>query len=88
MFSFDDENLRETAEVIQILNPYARDRTTESLMDHMRRTASESLDNSMGYVSTLGYTLSAYKSSDGQIGVKASVATHMIKDWLKKRGAQ
>jgi hypothetical protein len=85
MLVFDDDTLRETAEMLFMINPYTQHMSIDEIVQHMKRTASESLTRKLGYVSTLGYVLTAYSRLDGDIGVKASIASYTLKEYIQKR---
>lgn len=85
-FYFDEQNLRETAEAVIALNPFAEAFTVEKLIEEMKGTAADSLDEDLGYVSILGYVLSAYNAEYGRIGVKASVSSFLVKEYIKSKG--
>lgn len=83
---FDDYELRNTAEVILSVNPYAENETIEGLVERMKNMAYQYLlDGKSSFCGTLGFYLSAYKSPDGEIEVRSTVGSHMILEYLEKQ---
>jgi len=84
---FDLENLRETAEVVRVLNPHAEHFTTNELVEQMIRTAREArLDTDLGYVGYRGFMLTAFRcSSDERVHIKASVSSYCVASYLKEK---
>ena len=84
---FDLENLRDTAEVVRILNPHAEHFTTNELVEQMISTAREArLNTDLGYVATRGFMLSAFKCpSDKRVHIKASVSSYCVASYLKEK---
>lgn len=85
-FEFDEHNLRETAEVVIAINPYAEGFTVDGLIAEMKELAMDSLNEDNTYVSILGYVLTGYVVEYGAIGVKASISSFVVRDLLKKKG--
>lgn len=84
---FDMENLRDTADVVRVLNPHAEHFTTKELVEQMISTAREArLETDLGYVSTRGFMLSAFKCArDERIHIKASVSSYCVASYLKEK---
>jgi hypothetical protein len=85
-YDFDEQNLRETAEVVIAINPFVEVQPVERLMAEMKKLAMDSLDEDNTYVSTRGYMLTGYVVEYGTIGVKASISSFVVKEFLKKKG--
>ena len=80
---FDEENLRETAEVVCVLNPHAAVLGVDSLIRNMKNSANTTKWNRYGYLSILGYVLSAYHIDKTTLGIKASVSAYTVKTFLE-----
>jgi len=82
---FDEENLHETADVVCMLNPHAAAYGgVDALVDHMKNAAETTNWSRYGYVSTLGYVLSAYHIDKNTLGIKASVSAYTVKTFLQR----
>lgn len=80
---FDDQNLLEVAEVIKVINPYLSGWELHTIINSMKNTANTTNWNRYGYVSILGYVLSAYHIDKNTLGIKASVSSFTIKTFLE-----
>lgn len=84
-YDFDEQNLRETAEVVIAINPFVEVQPVERLMAEMKKLAMDSLDEDNTYVSTRGYMLTGFVVEYGKIGVKASISSFVVKEFLKTK---
>lgn len=84
---FDEENLRETADVLSVINPVIADSNwggVDETIRHMKNVAHATNWSRYGYVSTLGYVLSAYRIDKNTIGIKASISPFTIKSFFER----
>jgi len=81
---FDDDELRQTAEVVQVINPFAPP-NIDDLVRIMKDTAEEWLSSTTGYVSTYGFVLSGFKMAGEEVRVKSSVCAGTLALYLEKR---
>lgn len=82
---FDEDNLLETAQMVRCLNEHVADMPAEYLVEHMRWTA-RVLNDKLGFVSTGGYMLTAYKTESGEVAVRASVTSYNVRKGLERLG--
>ena len=85
MLKFDEDNLRDVAEVVIQINPSAEGMEVEYLMAKMRANAIECFEenNNFGYLSTYGYVLTLYNDPWGNPSIKASVNVYTVKTFLE-----
>lgn len=81
---FDEDNLADTAAMVRCLNEYVADMTVPQLVEHMRHTANASLGDTLGFVSTAGYMLTAFRNLSGEVEVRASVTTYNVRKGLER----
>ena len=68
----------QTAEAISLLNPYVKDMTVLEIRNHMIQTLN-STDDTVGYVSTLGYVLTFYRpEGHNEVWCKPSVDSYTV----------
>jgi len=84
MLTFDENNLRETAEVVIRINPHLEGFEVDQVMRMMRRDAENCYDenNNFGYLSTFGYVLTLYTGSNDKPAIKASVNSYTVMTFL------
>lgn len=82
-FIFDESNLKETAEAVIRINSFTKEFTVQGLIDHMKITAQDFFTYNLGYISTYGYVLNAYRDENGDVGIKASVSSYTVLEYMK-----
>jgi deoxyribodipyrimidine photolyase-like uncharacterized protein len=78
MLEFDEENLVETAKAVLLVNPFVSDMSVDQLVQRMKDTANRTNWSKYGYVSTLGFVLTAYPLDKKTTGIKASVSAFSV----------
>ena len=85
MLKFDEDNLRDVAEVLIKINPSLDGFYVDYVMDRMRANAEQCYaeDPNFGYFSIYGYVLTLYNGYDGKPSIKASICAYTVMTFLK-----
>lgn len=85
MLKFDEDNLRDVAEVLIKINPSLDGFYVDYVMDRMRANAEQcySEDPNFGYFSIHGYVLTLYNGYDDKPSIKASICAYTVMTFLK-----
>ena len=86
-YRYDEDELLQTAKVVMALNPFANFIDHQALVDHMKRCAEANLTDGPGYLAVFGFVLSTFwwdSKVGGDLGVKASVSSHLVERNLEK----
>ena|ERR1700761_4598105 len=77
---FEQDQLVNVAKAVLTFNKYLAGDSVENVIASMKQHAHSALQDGTGYVSTGGFDLSAWRDSEGQINVRASVAAYLFSD--------
>jgi hypothetical protein len=85
MLTFDEDNLRDVAEVLIKINPSLDGFYVDYVMDRMRANAEKCYaeDPNFGYFSIYGYVLTLYNGYDDKPSIKASICAYTVMTFLK-----
>ena len=85
MLKFDEDNLRDVAEVLIKINPSLDGFYVDYVMDRMRANAEQcyAADPNFGYFSIHGYVLTLYNGDGDKPCIKASVCAYTVMTFLK-----
>jgi hypothetical protein len=85
MLKFDEDNLRDVAEVLIKINPSLDGFYVDYVMDRMRANAEQCYaeDPNFGYFSIHGYVLALYNGYDDKPSIKASICAYTVMTFLK-----
>ena len=85
MLTFDEDNLRDVAEVLIKINPSLDGFYVDYVMDRMRANAEQCYaeNPNFGYFSIHGYVLTPYNGYDDKPSIKASICAYTVMTFLE-----